>query len=174
MNDREDRNYQQYISMHERERNQYFADILDREQKAYDYGVLVVKNATLIAGGGLLSIPAIIGLAGSVSIDPDEAVAAALWFSGALLSTILAAYLIHINWLLHASAHQKWWSDRQDYLAAVYLEPDNKGNRKPFKHQDYHKFGIGVTFWIPHALAGFYVFAVILGFHNLYQAFGLA
>lgn len=95
--------------------------ISDTQAKAYDYGILVVRNSVLISGGGLLAIPAIVGLSENIKINVGEIIIAGFSFAGGVFLSLVASYLIHSNWNLHAQAWKKHWDDRRELLEKVYL-----------------------------------------------------
>ena len=142
-------------------------------QRAYDYGVLAIKNVLFVSGGALLAIPAIAGL--SNKLDPTMAAGAGLLFAVAVGLSVLSIYVIHINWMSHF--HLSLWNRQKQTKQAwdAYLpeygwagECDAVLQRK----EKFHTRLINVTFFMPHVLglAAFVFFA--LGCLKLYQSVG--
>jgi hypothetical protein len=146
--------------------------IRDRDAKAFEYGTLVVRNAVLVAGGGLLAIPALVGLADEVVINVEIATRAGLCFALGLLLAILAAYVVHINWTLLSVVWRKLWDDRKEYLRRVHL--NGEGHESAVSClRTYHDRGISITFWAPHFIAILYFISIGSGLFYLYSSFGL-
>ena len=143
------------------------------ENKAFEYGIIVVKNAILIAGGGLLAIPAILGLSGVQKIDQADASIAGLSFASALIVAILGAYIVHINWTLHSAAWEKFWEERRQFFRDVYLEGKDWDAALEVEQASHFKKSINVTFWVPHLFALIYLVLVGYGFYRFYLAFGV-
>ena len=174
MNDKEKQDiYRNYVEQFEESRLRFRADITNAEQKAFDYGVLVVKNSILISGAGLLSIPAIVGLSTDLNVDLSNAIYAAACFSAALLLSIVGAYVIHLNWMFHAAAHQKWWEERQRFLLNDHFPKDGSQHANSAVHSNPYKRRIYVTFWLPHLLVILFLGSLLGAFFFLYASFGV-
>jgi hypothetical protein len=165
-------NRDQYLKDLESSQRYYEREINDRESKAFEYGLLVVKNGTLIAGGALLSIPTIVALAPDFDVDIETARLAGMLLGASLLVTILGAYVIHINWMLHAVAYEEYRDRDFKFLHRLHIEDDTEvqPDRSPVSVVKW----IWVTFWIPHLCAISYVVLLSSGLWHLYQAFGVA
>lgn len=144
--------------------------IQDRVAKAFEYGTLVVRNALLVSGCALLAIPALVGLASEITVDVGEASRAGVLFAFSLV--ILGAYVIHINWSLHAAAWEKHWEDRQSFLKNYYLDELEYDQAVTGRSNPYGR-AITATFWLPHILAVSYLTTISLGFLSLYTSFGI-
>jgi hypothetical protein len=164
--------YQSYKNAYDDAARLFLAQISDRETKAFEYGVIVVRNAVLVSGGGLLAIPTIIGLSNDLPVDRQIASLAGLYFAMALFLCIATAYIIHINWTLHVAAWERDWADRQILLKKVYLDktPIEKLPTEPAKH---YSRAIKFTFCLPHICALAYLVLIARGFFLLYKAFVL-
>jgi len=142
--------------------------------RAYEYGTLVVKNAFLVAGGGLLFIPTMVGLSASVNLR--DAVVAGLCFGVAVLLSLLANYIIHLNWLLHEGAWDKTYKIERLYIREAFglsFENDRNSLREAQKSLSRYGRGIAVTFWIPHIPALLYIIFLCVAVHFLYLSFGV-
>jgi hypothetical protein len=142
--------------------------------RAYEYGVLSVKQLTLISGGGLLAIPATAAMAPELS----RSVAAniGLCFVGALLFSMICTYLIHLNWSKHYDLRELYREKDNNRLISSYL-PSLKE-----KGEDEDEFKANIakgerfawwTWILPHALGiiGFILF--LLGCWFLYDGLNL-
>ncbi|MCZ7675955.1 MAG: hypothetical protein M5U35_08925 [Roseovarius sp.] len=167
------RDYDAYRTEYEKAQAYFQAQITNYENKAFEYGTIVVRNAVLISGGGLLAIPTIVGLGSEVAINTSDAVAASLAFAFALLLSIVGAYVIHINWTFNVDAWRKHWEDRHEFLRKAYLE-DASEEELRVDQKEHYKRAIRVTFWLPHCIAILYLLTVGYGFSNLYSAFGVS
>ena len=166
------KDYDKYLREYEKADLYFSNQIADREQKAFEYGTIVVRNAVLISGGALLAIPAIAGLSRDIPVKLSEAATAGFLFASALIVSILGSYIIHINWTLHVQAWESFWEDRRKYLERTYLsdEPIEPSEIVPMLHL---QKSITLTFYLPHACAIAYLVLIILGFTKLYGAFGI-
>ncbi|WP_417727553.1 hypothetical protein [Roseovarius sp.] len=165
--------YETYRAEFDKEQAYYDNLVADTQNKAFDYGILVVKNAILVAGGGLLAIPAIVGLSKDVPIDRAQAAVAGIYFVSALLIAIFATYIIHLNWTLHSAAWEKHWENRAEVLRKLHIENVSPkelelGRQEPFKKR------IAVSFYLPHFMAVIYLILIGLGFLKLYSALGVS
>jgi hypothetical protein len=104
--------------------------------RAYEYGVLSVKQLTLISGGGLLAIPAIAAMAPDLS----RAVAAniGLCFVCALLLSMICTYLIHLNWSKQYDLRELYQAKDNNRLIISYLPSQNE---KPFLYDGMNLVG---------------------------------
>jgi len=164
--------FEKYLSEFEKAQKYFESQISDREDKAFEYGTIVVRNAVLVSGGGLLAVPTIVSLASDVDVDVANASLAGVMFACALLVALFGAYVIHINWTLHSAAWHKHWEDRQNLLKNIYLDSVMKDElivdvSKHFKKR------ISLTFYIPHILAIVFLVLIILGFYCLYSSLGV-
>lgn len=147
---------------------------LSASSRAYEYGLLVVKNSFMVAGGGLFFIPAMVGLSADVNLT--FAFASGFWFALGVLLALIGNYVIHINWMLH----EKVWSQIyqieriqiRDAFDRGFLD-DADDMAKLEASSKRAGFWIDVTFWLPHALVAIYLFALIMAALNLYWAFGI-
>ena len=167
------KNYEIYRKEYETAQKYYETHIADKENKAFEYGTLVVKNAILVSGGGLLAIPAIAGLSTDLPVDTAEAATAGFSFACALVLAIAGAYVIHINWTLNAAAWEKYWDDRREYLHKFYEDGTDPEQLGKIPQVVYFKRAILATFWLPHLLAAFYLILLGYGFLRLYSALGV-
>ena len=147
----------------------YFrGEISEKSKRAFEYGQTALRNAVLISGGGLISIPTLVGLVPELSINLDYASLAGAAFALSLICALMIAYCAHINWTLHEMAWERYWSDRQDWLVAVFLEEQEQFDGKYDKV--YYQTSIWLTFWIPHILAVICFIALSMAFFLLYRA----
>jgi len=148
-------------------------EITTASQRAYDYGVLAVKNVLLVSSGALLAIPAISGL--SDRLEPAMAASAGLNFAIAIGLSVLCIYIIHVNWM--SNFHLALWSKQkmikqvwENYLPDSIWENESESllNRK----EKFHQRLILITFFLPHlfGLGAFVFFA--FGCLKLYQSVG--
>lgn len=68
------------------------------DNKVCEYRILTVRSAFSVAGAGSIAVPAVVGLADK---GPVATSAAAMAYVMSAICTVVA-YLIHINWILHA------------------------------------------------------------------------
>ncbi len=151
----------------------YLKQISDRESKAFEYGLIVVKNATLTSGGALLSIPAIVALSVDLEINMLAASTAGVLFAVSLILALLGTYIVHINWTLHVEAWENMWREKADILKSLHLD------RKPLSEDElvpksHYSKSIKLTFWLPHVIAVSYLICLVLGFVNLYKSLGIS
>ena len=144
-------------------------------QRAYEYGVLAVKNFMLISGGALVVLPALAKMV--PDFDQSVAVMAGACFAGSLLTSLVCTYVIHLNWLLlydsqelaserdMASISMAFLPSRHDFPTS----PDLFARRIDRKHRK-----VWLSWIIPHILGvvGFAIF--LLGCWFFYSGFDLA
>ena len=148
---------------------------LKASDRAYEYGVLVVKNALLISGGGLFFIPAMAGL--NKSMEVANALLSGALFGSCVILVLFANYLIHWNWMLVEEAWVKiyeiekvdirkaygvGWSGDAVFKEKTQLELD-KTNRK-----------VTALFYAPHFLAIAFVILFSAASYHLYTAFRIS
>lgn len=145
---------------------------LRASDRAYEYGVLVVKNAMLVSGGGLFFIPTMVGLSAEISIH--WAFTSGMLFGACVLLTLVANYLIHWNWLLLEQSWEQIFEIEKISARKVFERPypsdEEELSRLEYKLK---KTGRNITrlFYGPHILAA--VFVLLFGYAAfcLYQAF---
>ncbi|MDN5788140.1 hypothetical protein [Pseudorhodobacter sp.] len=147
---------------------------LSAGQHAYDYGVLVVKNAFLVSGGGLFFVPTMVAM--SPQINLGYAFVAGTLFGAGVILALLANYFIHINWLLNEAVWDDIYNiEKIDIRAAYNVGFSNDGGEREksvLSHKKKCRW-INLTFWVPHALAIIFVVVLVCASFNLYEAFGL-
>lgn len=143
-------------------------------ERAYEYGILVVKNAFLISGGGLFFIPTMVGL--SAKVDLSYALISGICFAASILMAMLGNYIIHINWSLHADV----WDDiyeiervdiRKAYQCSYATDESDRALAKD--RMDGKNKWINRTFWLPHFLALLFLVSLFIACYNLFSAFGV-
>jgi hypothetical protein len=147
---------------------------LNASTRAYEYGLLVVKNAFLVSGGGLFFIPAMVGL--SADIEVDLAFSAGLWFALAVFLALLANYIIHINWSLNEQAWGQIYEIelidiRQAFNRSFQGDAEDK-KRAVLENKATGKW-IQRTFWLPHIIAFIFLLCLGVAALNLYWAFNI-
>ena len=167
------KDYNRYIEEYEKAQVYFNSRISDREQKAFEYGTLVVRNAIFVSGGALLAIPTIAGLVSEIQVNIASAKEAGFSFAVSLLLAILGSYVIHVNWTLHVAAWEEHWERRQKFLRKQYLEESGRESDITESRTGADPW-ITLTFWVPHALAIFYLICMGYGFFRLYEAFGIS
>ncbi|WP_111732693.1 hypothetical protein [Roseovarius amoyensis] len=167
------KDYKTFAEEYEKSQAFFQSQIANYENKAFEYGVIVVRNAVLISGGGLLAIPTIVGLASEVPVNMVDAIAAGIAFSFALILSILGAYIVHINWMLHAEAWRKHWGIQAEFLRKWYLE-DVPEEDLQIEQKQYFSGSVWMTFILPHVMAILFLLSVAYGFCKLYSALGVS
>lgn len=165
--------YDRYVEEYEKAHIYFNSRISDREQKAFEYGTLVVRNAILVSGGALLAIPTIAGLVSQIEVNIASAKVAGFSFAASLLLAILGSYIIHVNWTLHVATWEEYWERRQKFLLDYYVNSD-EAKPEISEAGTKYDFWLGVTFWVPHMLAIIYLVIMGYGFFRLYDAFGIS
>ncbi|GAB4383566.1 hypothetical protein [Albidovulum sp.] len=147
---------------------------LSASSRAYDYGILVVKNAFLVSGGGLFFIPAMVGL--SADVDLSRALFAGVFFGLGVLLALLGNYAIHINWTLHDAAWDRIHEIERIQIRQAYKRafPTDDADLAAAKASHAKvSWWITFTFWIPHVLAIAFVISLIAAAYFLYLSFGV-
>jgi hypothetical protein len=147
---------------------------LSASSRAYEYGILVVKNAFLVSGGGLFFIPAMVGL--SASVDLSKAFIAGVLFGLGVLLALLGNYVIHINWTLHGAIWEKFFEIERIQIRKAYKVAFSTDEADLVSAKASHArlgWWITITFWIPHVLAAAYVASLIAAAYFLYLSFGV-
>ncbi|WP_108815835.1 hypothetical protein [Loktanella sp. Alg231-35] len=147
---------------------------LSASTRAYEYGLLVAKNAFLVAGGGLFFIPAMVGLSADVEIA--AAYDAGLFFAGAVLLALVGNYLIHINWMLHELAWDQIYEIERINIRSShkreFLDDPSDLLKLKASNTRVNKW-MGWTFWLPHLIVLLFLICLIAGATNLYSAFNI-
>lgn len=167
------KDYKRYIEEYEKAQVYFNSRISDREQKAFDYGTLVVRNSIFVSGGALLAIPTIAGLVSEIEVNIASAKIAGFSFAISLLLAIIGSYVIHINWVFHVAAWEEYWERRQNFLREQYLEEGEHDTEITESKTKFDRW-IVFTFWVPHVLAIIYLIFMGYGFFRLYDAFGIS
>ncbi|MCF6315743.1 MAG: hypothetical protein L3J30_05535 [Marinosulfonomonas sp.] len=165
---------QEYREMSDRSDSYFEERIQDASKRAYEYGVLVVKNAFLVSGGGLFITPAIVQLAKEP--DLEKAALAGGLFAGAVLFALFANYFIHINWMLHEQVWRHYRTkDQIDIrkLAKRAFNDDPEDQKTLEVKISKNIKWINRTFYIPHIFAFSFVVVFIFACFSLYQALGI-
>jgi cell division protein FtsB len=165
---------QDYKEMNDNSNSYYRERINHASNRAYEYGVLVVKNAFLVSGGGIFLTPALIQLVDSPNLIL-AAYAGAL-FAGALLLALIANYMIHISWLLHESVWDNCWLQNQIQLRKIArreLEGDIKENEELKETIVRQIKWIKRTFYLVHFSSLLFVLLFIAACAQLYRAIGI-
>ena len=144
-------------------------------RRAYEYGILAIKNCLFVSGGGLLATPAIVKL--SSSPDLKLATLAGLAFGIAVIVTIFVNYLAHINWTLH----EQVWEKHKELDSANIRKLTNSTFEKdaqliarlPIEIKRINK-RINCTFYLPHFCALVLFVCFVSGTLLLYFAVGKA
>lgn len=147
---------------------------LKASERAYEYGLLVVKNALLVSGGGLFFVPTMTTLSEKVEIN--YAIYSGVCFAACVLITLLANYFIHINWLLHEQAWEKIFEiEKRSIRLAFECNLQNDAVDQPIDERKLKRTGcwINLTFWIPHILSVLFLIGMSFGAYYLYLAFGI-
>ncbi len=147
---------------------------LSASGRAYDYGILVVKNAFLVSGGGLFFVPTMVGL--SASVDLSNAFVAGVLFGAGVLLALLGNYVIHINWTLHEVAWDSIYEIERIQIRQAYQRPYPSDEADLVSANATHArvgWWINVTFWIPHVLAVAFLGCLIVAAYFLYLSFGV-
>lgn len=144
-------------------------------QRAYEYGVLAVKNFMLISGGALIALPALAKMV--PDYDQSVTVLAGACFAGSLLISLVCSYVIHLNWALLYDSQELASERDMASITKAFLpsrhdlstSPDQFVGRIEKKHRK-----VWLSWIIPHILgvAGFAVF--LLGCWFFYSGFDLA
>lgn len=165
---------QEYSEMIDRSDTYFEERIQDASKRAYEYGVLVVKNAFLVSGGGLFLTPAIIQLAKEP--DLEKAALAGGLFAGAVLLALFSNYFIHINWMLHEKVWRYYRSKDQIEIRKL-AEREFKGDVEDQKKLEIEILNnskwINRTFYLPHICAFSFIAFFISACFALYQALGI-
>lgn len=145
---------------------------LRASDRAYEYGVMVVKNAMLVSGGGLFFIPTMAGLSANISIE--WAFYSGMFYGLCVLLTLIANYLIHLNWLFLESSWEEIYEIEKIQLRMAYsrafstdekmLEDRSSSLKKINKR-------VMILFYAPHVCAGIFVLIFGLASFCLYEAF---
>lgn len=147
---------------------------LSAANRAYDYGILVVKNAFLVSGGGLFFIPAMVGM--SAEVDLSRAFIAGLFFGMGVLLALITNYVIHINWSLNEAAWDEVYSIERIQIRIAYereLSTDKEDLAHAKTSHERLNWWISFTFWIPHILAILFIIFLIAAAYYLYLSFGV-
>lgn len=163
----------EYRQAYDRQRDEFGRYIESNQSRAFEYGVIVIKNAVLISGGGLLATPTILTVADSVRVDSEAAIVASLFFTASLLLSIIGCYLVHLNWTLHTSYWTELWNKRADMIHDHFFGESGFEAIASRKDPERLQRWIGTTFWASHALALVYLILIGLGFYFLYSALGV-
>jgi len=167
-------NDEDYKAALESARWRYSTHGLNASTRAYEYGLLVVKNAFLVAGGGLFFIPAMVGL--SAELQLSYAFYAGMWFAAAVLLALLANYIIHLNWLFIEAAWEHVYEiEKIDVRSAYGRAFRNDVAERARLHDENVKTGkrIAKTFWAPHIIAALFLICIVVAAVNLYWAFNI-
>lgn len=142
--------------------------------RAFDYGVMAVKNVLFVSGGALLAIPAVVGL--TDAFETRLAALAGLSFGVSVALSVLCIYIIHINWLSHY--HVAFW-EKQLAIKRVWEAHLPKQNWTGLSEDDLKRrikrntSMIGWTFVLPHVFGLFAFVSFAYGAFRLYQSVGL-
>ena len=129
--------------------------------RAYEYGVMALKNFTLVSGGGLLAIPAISAMAPDLAAK--TAALSGFYFATSLVCCLLATYATHWNWMLNYHyrevIRQKDYNFTRDAFLPTLREEDWQDPLDIKIAKLFRK--IKITFYMPHllGLVGFVAFA---------------
>jgi hypothetical protein len=148
---------------------------LSAAEKSYQYGILVLKNAFLVAGGGLFFIPTMAGL--SAELDLEYAFIAGIFFGIAVLIALIANYAIHLNWMKLERLWEVIYEMEKIDIRAAYQRPfrnDTDDRAELEQEQSTGSKWVTYTFWIPHISIVLYLGSIIFGAANLYWAFGIS
>lgn len=145
---------------------------LRASDRSYEYGVLVVKNALVVSGGGLFFLPAMVGLAAEINIE--YAVHSGLFFGICVLLTLVANYLIHLNWMMLEQSLEHIYEIERILIRkshSVAYATDENSLLKAQNSLDRTSWWVPVLFYIPHLLAALFVISFAAAAFNLYNAF---
>jgi len=143
-------------------------------QRGYEYGTLVIKNAFLVAGGGLLFVPTMVGI--SDKIDLSLAAIAGGLFDFAVMLSLVSNYLIHVNWMRLEEAWEAVYEIEKTQTRQAFGRGfENDAIELEECKKTLKRSGIWVkwTFWTPHILGLIYLFALCLATYFLYRSLDL-
>lgn len=145
---------------------------LRASDRAYEYGVLVVKNAMLVSGGGLFFIPTMVGLSAAISLD--WAFLSGMLFGLCVLLTLVANYFIHWNWMLLERSWDDIYGIEQIEIRASFgreFTTDKDELAKLKKSLTEREKWISGLFYGPHVIAVLFVIMFGIAAYCLYEAF---
>lgn len=152
----------------------YTTQGLKASDRAYEYGILVVKNAFLVSGGGLFFVPTMVGLSAKVEIS--HAFISGMFFAMSVLLALIANYLIHLNWMMVESSWNSIYEIEKIHIRKAY-ERSYKSDAE--KLEELEKT-LAITnrrtnylFWMPHISVAVFVVLLLVACYYLYLAFGV-
>ncbi len=165
---------QKYKRLSEESDAYFEARISQVSTRAYEYGVLVVKNAFLVSGGGLFLTPAIV----QITDSPDVKLAAyaGMLFATSVIIALIGNYVIHINWMLHEHMWMNHHHRDQILIRRItenQLETDEADLANLDKKIKKTNKWISRTFVFPHILTFLFLAAFIAGCVQLYRGLGI-
>ena len=143
-------------------------------KRSYGYGILSVKSASWMAGGGLFITPAIVQLTSNP--DLGKAGSGGLLFAGALFGVLLVSFLTHINWAMHEGA---WRHDHVVAQTRLRMETDwacpndtdeLEAAQRKFKRD---KIWANISFYVSYIFVLLFFFLFMFACLTLYQALGI-
>ncbi|MGJ8625473.1 MAG: hypothetical protein ACSHXB_00825 [Sulfitobacter sp.] len=145
---------------------------LRSSDRAYEYGVLVVKNAMLVSGGGLFFIPTMASLSKNISLE--WAFASGMLFGACVLLTLIANYLIHLNWLFLEGSWEEIYEIEKIQARLAYSRPFQSDEQNLILRKEKLATAnrrITLSFYGPHLIALVFVIAFGFAAFCLYEAF---
>jgi hypothetical protein len=147
---------------------------LKASDRSYEYGLLVVKNAMLVSGGGLFFIPTIVGLSSELDIEWSWAFSSGMLFGACVLMTLIASYMIHVNWLLNGAAWEDIYEIEKIGIRKAFgtaFEHDESELVRLKSQKAKRDIWINRFFYSPHLIAFLFVLLFGAAAWCLYEAF---
>ena len=142
--------------------------------RAYEYGVLSVKNFMLISGGALVALPALAQV--TDSSEPRSTIIAGFLFAFSLIMSLICTYVIHLNWVFHQK-YKELIVQRDNQLIMKHYLPDHTFDEVPGEALNkLLKAKISQIWWtwiIPHILGAVGLAAFLSGCWFFYSGLGL-